>query len=65
MGARERSDMTIPYPSKNQWRVLWAAWLIFSFLWTSDADRFSSALGVFGAPVLGLLALLLLWKYGW
>lgn len=54
--------MTIPYPNKNQWRILWSGWLLLSFLWTNDADRFSSALGVFGAPFISLLALLF-WKY--
>jgi hypothetical protein len=54
--------MTLPYPSKNQWRILWCGWLVLSLLWTSNADYFSSALGVFGAPLIGLIALLL-WKY--
>lgn len=54
--------MALRSPSKTQWRILWSAWLLLSWVWTSDADRFSSALGVFGVPVAGFLALLL-WRY--
>jgi len=54
--------MAIPYPNKNQWRILWISWLLLSLVWTNNADYFSSALGVFGAPFIGFLALVF-WKY--
>ena len=60
--SRKIRDMAIPYANENQWRVLWIGWLLLSLVWTNNADYFSSALGVFGAPVIGFLVLVLL-KY--
>ncbi len=56
--------MGLPYPNKNQWRILWAACALLSFLWIADhtSSLEATALEVFGAPAL-VVAVLLFWKF--